>query len=190
MSNARRMTAEEILSLPLGAVVWYEEHASYDDPDREIYWIPYYCVFPVMVSKEGEDFTLIGSSEPSAPMCWNAGAIPYMRIWDSKPDLKQLPDSMSEQELNAATVEALQEMSDKPKSGYDGLKRRILWEYESLRAFADRIGMSVNTLSRKLTRKSSFKASEIETIVGALYLDHEGLMQYFFADYKQPETIS
>lgn len=189
MSNARRMNLEEILSLPLGAVVWYEEHASYDDPDNGIYWIPYYCVFPVMVSKEGEDFTLIGSPEPSAPMYWNAGAVPYMRIWDKKPDLKQL-QGMSEQELNATPDEVLQEMSDKPRSGYDGLKRRILWEYESLRAFADRIGMSMNTLSRKLTGKSSFKASEIETIVGALYLDHAGLMQYFFADYKQPKKIS
>ena len=103
MSIARRMTAEEILSLPQGSVVWYEDRFIYDNAEEGVCGIPAYFLYPIMVAEAGKDFALIGAREGCCPQTWLPKDLPFMVIWDKKPDRKQLKgfyhwdiDSLSE----------------------------------------------------------------------------------------------
>lgn len=189
MSNARRMTAEEVLSLPLGAVVWYEDRYSYTNAEEGIYGIPIYFLYPVMVADD-KDFTLIGALEGSLPRCYHpADVLTYMHIWDKKPEHKQIR-GFYHWDLDTIPDDKLREMSDKQGTGLPALKKRILWEYGSIGACAYRLGMNAHTLGKKLNGKAEFTVTEINAIRNDMAFERPETMRYFFADFKPSEKIS
>ena len=188
MSIARRMTAEEVLSLPLGAVVWYEDHVSYNDPAEGIYGIPNYFLYPVMVADD-KDFTLIGAIEGSVPEYWTSKDIPRMRLWNTKPEKKQIR-GLYHADLDNIPVKTLRKLSDGLGIGSTALKKRIVWEYGSVRAFAKQIGMSEYKLSKKLKGEVEFVASEIASIRKIMHLGRAETIRYFFVDMQTSEKIS
>lgn len=188
MSNARRMNLEEILSLPLGAVVWYEERYSYSNEQESIYGIPFYFLFPVMVS-DNKNFTLIGAFEGSNPRAFHTADLPLMQIWDKKPEQKQIM-GFHHWDLDTIPDDKLRELSDKQGEGLPALKNRIIWEYGSIYACAYRLGMNAHTLGKKLNGKTEFKFSEISAISKDMNFSGPEIERYFFTDDIPTEKIS
>ena len=180
MKTAKRMTTEEILSLPLGSVVWYEEHFTYDDLEQGIYDIPFYYLYPVMVAEEGKEFMLIGAREGSCPEYWGADIVPYMAIWDRKPDRKQLK-GFEHWDLSGIPDDTLRKMTAEQGTGLTALKSRIRWEYGSISTFANRIGMKPAAMRQRLNGTAEFKAHEMNRIVKAMHFTVPEANRYFFA---------
>lgn len=180
MNTAKKLTTEEILSLPLGSVVWYEEHCSYDNPEQDIHGIPFYFLYPLMVAGEGADFTLIGAREGCCPDYWGADAVPLMVIWDRKPNRKQLK-GFDHWDIDAIPEETLREMTAEQGTGLTALKSRINWEYGSVSAFAHRIGINPRSMLRKLNGTAEFKAHEMTSIVKTMHFSNPEANRYFFA---------
>lgn len=66
------------------------------------------------------------------------------------------------------------------KFNYRKLKGRIVEIYGTHAAFAKAIGMSENSLSKKLTGKTQFKQGDIEKWCHLLQIPIEDAMLYFF----------
>jgi transcriptional regulator with XRE-family HTH domain len=63
---------------------------------------------------------------------------------------------------------------------YAKLRGRIVEKYGSQREFAEKIGMTNETLSRKMTGKTYFRQDEIYKIANLLGIGTEQLDDYFF----------
>lgn len=181
-NTARKMTVDEIISLPQGAVVWYEEHFSYDCSEDGVCGIPFYFLYPIMVATdEDEDFMMIGARYGCEPECWRANTLQDMNIWNRKPSRNQL-QGLNHWDIDDIPKETLQKMSDEQGNGLTALKKRILWEYGSINAFANRIGLNASTLANRLTGKTEFKYHEIVSIMEALGVGSAQIQRYFFSD--------
>ncbi len=181
MSIAKRMNAEEILSLPQGAVVWYEDHFTYDNQEEGICGIPAYFLYPLVVAEEGKDFALVGARDGCEPETWLPKDLPVMILWDKKPNRKQFK-GFYHWDIDSISDNALREMTESNGTGIQALKKRILWEFGSIGTFANWIGMKPVTLLRKLNGKTEFKYSEIVAITDGMYLGSRLVQKYFFAD--------
>ena len=189
MSIARRMTAEEILSLPQGSVVWYEDRFIYDNAEEGVCGIPAYFLYPIMVAEAGKDFALIGAREGCCPQTWLPKDLPFMVIWDKKPDRKQLK-GFYHWDIDYLSDKALLEMTESYGTGVTALRKRVAWEFGSVTAFALCMRMNPRTLLRKLNGKVEFKYSEITAITQALGLSSAEVTRYFFPEEQPTEKIS
>lgn len=63
---------------------------------------------------------------------------------------------------------------------YKKLKGRIKELYGSQKAFAKKVGLSINSTSMKLTGKRGFSQSDIELWAKFLQIERENFGEYFF----------
>lgn len=66
------------------------------------------------------------------------------------------------------------------KKQYNRLRGRIVEKYDTLGAFADKIGISRVWMSAKLSGRTSFTANEIRTWADALEIVPDEIGKYFF----------
>lgn len=65
---------------------------------------------------------------------------------------------------------------------YQKLKGRIVEICGSQRAFADKIGVTEQTITNKITGKSQFDLNDVITWCKALEIAREDIADYFFAN--------
>lgn len=63
---------------------------------------------------------------------------------------------------------------------YRKLKGRIIELYGSQAAFAKDIGLSCNSISKKLNRKTEFSQSDVEKWAGILKISRQDYGEYFY----------
>lgn len=64
--------------------------------------------------------------------------------------------------------------------GYRSLRGRIIEKFGSNKMFAQALGLSENSLSKKLTCKTAFDQNDIEHWCKLLDIEHEKIPVYFF----------
>lgn len=63
---------------------------------------------------------------------------------------------------------------------YNKLRGRIVEKYGTQRDFAEKLGISNNTLSLKMNNQVRFTTDDITKIVELLEIEHEKIGEYFF----------
>lgn len=63
---------------------------------------------------------------------------------------------------------------------YSKLRGRIVEKYYTMRNFADKIGISRQTLSQKITGKSEFSREDIKVFADALEIPKDEIGLFFF----------
>lgn len=63
---------------------------------------------------------------------------------------------------------------------YDKLRGRIVEKYGSQEKFAEAVGISTNSLSKKMTGKTGFSQKDIVTWSGMLDINKSDYSEYFF----------
>ena len=84
-------------------------------------------------------------------------------------------------------VISMQAYRESHGNGIPALKARVLQEYGNIAAVARKIGMTPQTLGRKLNEKTEFSATEISRIADAMRLTRKETLQYFFWDYEEAQ---
>lgn len=64
---------------------------------------------------------------------------------------------------------------------YNKLRGRIIEKFGSIRAFADAYGISLNSMSRKLTGKMAISTKDIVKMAKLLGIEPHEYHEYFFA---------
>lgn len=90
------------------------------------------------------------------------------------------------EEIRPEVLEALKDpelyQDNTRNDGIPALRRRILDEYGSTKAFAGYIGMRVETLRKALKGGREFTRDELASISEQLHLTDEEVVQYFFPE--------
>ncbi len=169
--NAKKLTIDEIKSLPLASVVWFSfEHES----DEGIAWHGYW---PVMVCVPGENGRLIGGDEDSYI---NISINDHMldsqedSFWNFKPNEEQLK-GITEEEFNA--------MPDAEQINNHKLAFAITSKKITVEAFCKLIRMNYQKFWNALTGKREFVQQEIVAIRTALNLSDDEIIEIFFPEF-------
>lgn len=165
MPTAKKLTLEQLESLPLGAVVW----RSTEEINEE--GIAWHYVAPVMVYEPGKDGALVGGFANCGYFGSSMADIlydPTISFWNIKPDDWQLI-GLSEEEYNAWPVE---------KMTFFDLAKAITLRKKTLDEVAQLSGVSIKRLVEILTG-SQITSEEVFAIADALHLSLEMIEKIF-----------
>ncbi len=173
MNDAKRLTLEEIEALPIGSVVWYEQHVRDDDEQ----YAEFYSLYPALVAEPGKNGTI----------CWaGGGQFDIMTIdntlinedrffWNAKPDRDMITRGIPDEAYNNLMIYPKTEVGKR-------LMLAITYRGYEIGPFCQLCGLDESTLTKIITGEKEALRNEIEAIIEALQIDDSKARSIFFPD--------
>lgn len=165
---SRKLTIEEIKSLPLASVIWYAREYK---TDEGIVW---HCYSPVMVCVPGDNGELIGGDEASIIEVTISDKMmndPIDSFWNYRPEESQLK-GITEEEYNSLT--------DEERIVNTELAALITSKGMTFTVFCENAGLNYEHFWESMIGKREFVQHEIVTIRNILNLSDDETMRVFF----------
>lgn len=173
---AKKLTLEDIKSLPKGAVVW---GTSINESDDGIVW---HDVLPLLIAVPGENGLLIGGEKQSIfdrDIDDGLLADSDYCIWDSEPARDQ---------LCGITRDEFNDMQDPAIIQFTRLAYAITYRGFTFEQISDITGIRLKRIWNILTGKSEIEQCEIVAIRSALDLTDDETMAVFFPGFQPAEV--